>query len=135
MSHVWTARTFCSATAATARSKTAPPTQVSAASISGSNGAAWADIDNDGDPDLYVTALADRRCYLFINDGAGRFTEEAVSRGAALASEHTHVGFSVAVGDYDRDGWLDLHTTEFRTRPHGWFGSALPRPLAAQSRR
>ncbi len=80
-----------------------------------SNGAAWADIDNDGDPDLYVTALADQRFYLFINDGAGRFTEEAVSRGAALASEHTHVGFSVAVGDYDRDGWLDLHTTEFRT--------------------
>ncbi len=47
---------------------------------SGSNGAAWGDIDNDGDLDLYVTAYNSSRFYLYINDGEGRFTEEAVTR-------------------------------------------------------
>ena len=79
-----------------------------------SNGAGWADIDNDGDQDLYVTTIADTRFYLFINDGAGRFSEEAIPRGAAVESDEPHVGYSVAFGDYDRDGWLDIHTTEWR---------------------
>ena len=81
-----------------------------------SNGAAWADIDNDGDPDLYVTVAGGTRFYLFINDGAGHFTEEAVARGAAVETQQPHSGFSVAVGDYDRDGWLDLFTTEWAVK-------------------
>lgn len=81
-----------------------------------SNGAAWGDIDNDGDLDLFVTTLGadQRRFLLFINDGEGRFTEEGQARGAAVASEAPHFGFSVSFGDYDLDGYLDLHTTEFR---------------------
>ena len=78
-----------------------------------SNGAVWFDPDNDGDLDLYVTTIADTRFYLFINDGQGRFTEEAVGRGAAVATAYQHLGYSVAVGDYDRDGWLDLHVNEW----------------------
>ena len=78
-----------------------------------SNGAVWADIDNDGDQDLYVTTIADTRFYLFINDGQGGFTEEAIIRHAAVETPHLHLGFSVAVGDYDRDGWLDIHTNEW----------------------
>ncbi len=78
-----------------------------------SNGAVWFDSDNDGDLDLYVTTIADTRFYLFINDGQGRFTEEAVGRGAAVATAYQHLGYSVAVGDYDRDGWLDLHVNEW----------------------
>ena len=78
-----------------------------------SNGAAWIDVDNDGDMDLYVTTIADTRYYLFINDGSGRFTEEAVARGAAIASSEIHIGYSVAVGDFDVDGWPDLHITEW----------------------
>ena len=34
------------------------------------NGAAWADVDGDGDPDLLVTRLGDP-VQLFINDGKG----------------------------------------------------------------
>ena len=82
-----------------------------------SNGAVWADIDNDGDQDLYVTTIADKRFYLFINDGAGRFTEEGVERGAAVQTDELHLGFSIATGDYDRDGWLDLHITEWGSDP------------------
>ncbi len=78
-----------------------------------SNGAVWFDSDNDGDLDLYVTTIADTRFYMFVNDGHGRFTEEAVSRGAAVDTAYQHIGYSVAVGDYDRDGWLDLHVNEW----------------------
>jgi hypothetical protein len=82
-----------------------------------SNGAAWGDLDNDGDLDLYVTAAGEgvSRFYLFINDGAGSFSEEAVARGAAIDGPDAHFGFSVTFGDYDRDGWLDIHTTEWRS--------------------
>ena len=80
----------------------------------GSNGAAWGDVDNDGDLDLYVTAFEDTRYYLYINDGAGHFTEEGNERGASLLSADTHFGQSVAFGDYDRDGYLDIFVTEWR---------------------
>ncbi len=78
-----------------------------------SNGAVWVDVDNDRDMDLYVTTIADTRFYLFINDGAGNFVEEAIVRGAAIATSEVHIGYSVAVGDYDLDGWPDLHVTEW----------------------
>ena len=85
-----------------------------------SNGAAFADIDNDGDQDLYVVTMGDandlpnNRNYLFINDGTGSFTEEAVARGAAVITTAWHRSYSVAFGDYDRDGRVDIHTTEWR---------------------
>ena len=79
-----------------------------------SNGAAWGDIDNDGDLDLFITTVGDTRHYLFINDGAGGFTEAAVERGAAVDTGDRRIGFSASFGDYDRDGFLDLHVTEWR---------------------
>jgi hypothetical protein len=90
-----------------------------------SNGAAWGDVDNDGDLDLYVTTLgaAETRFYLFINDGNGAFTEEAALRGCALDGPDSHFGFSVALGDYDLDGWLDLHTTEWRSEDDNPLGA------------
>jgi hypothetical protein len=77
------------------------------------NGAVWGDFDNDGDADLFVTTIGFTRFHLFINDGAGHFSEEAVDRGVAVDTGEQHIGFSAAVGDFDRDGWLDLHTTEW----------------------
>jgi enediyne biosynthesis protein E4 len=74
------------------------------------NGAAFADIDNDGDQDLYLTTVQDGRFYLYINDGAGGFTEQAVSRGAQVQVASGTKGQSVAMGDYDRDGYLDILT-------------------------
>lgn len=82
-----------------------------------SSGVAWGDLDNDGDQDLFVSTIGDSRYYLYINNGSGQFTEEAIERGAALQSEIDHSGFSVTFGDYDRDGWLDIHTTEWDIQP------------------
>lgn len=81
------------------------------------NGAVWADIDNDGDLDLYLTVLSDMRCYLYVNDGTGRFCEEAVPRGTAIETGVAHTMYSVAAGDFDNDGWVDLHTDEWRVAP------------------
>ena len=64
-----------------------------------------ADFDRDGDQDLFVPMgpmFADR---LFINDGTGVFTDAAAAWGCATM----HKGSSLAVGDYDDDGWLDLY--------------------------
>ena len=83
-----------------------------------SNGAIWGDVDNDGDADLYVTTVFDstERFHLYINNGNGAFDEEAVSRGAAVSlSQHSAMGagYSAAFGDYDNDGFIDLHTNEW----------------------
>ncbi len=42
------------------------------------NGAAWGDIDNDGDLDLYVTVVGQTDHLLYINQGDGTFAEEGV---------------------------------------------------------
>lgn len=89
------------------------------------NGVAWGDIDNDGDLDLYATAVGvdQRRHFLFVNDGTGRFTEEGAERNAAVADEEPHFGFSVAFGDYNLDGYLDIHVTEWRPRAYNRLGA------------
>ncbi len=79
------------------------------------SGVAWGDFDNDGDPDLYLATLGDTRYYLYINDGRGHFSEEGMARGAALSTPNQHAAMSVAVGDYDLDGYLDLYAAEWRT--------------------
>jgi hypothetical protein len=65
--------------------------------------ASFADIDNDGDPDLYVTTVRQGNV-LFVNEGKGRF------RDISKASGLDYVGHSsgAVFFDYDRDGRLDL---------------------------
>ncbi len=65
--------------------------------------ASFADYDNDGDADLYVTTVKFGNA-LFQNDGQGKFTD--VTEKAGL----THLGHSsgAVFFDYDRDGRLDL---------------------------
>ncbi len=71
------------------------------------------DADGDGDQDLYV-ANDSRGNYLFVNDGHGRFSEEADLAGAALSgSGLQQAGMGVAVGDFDGDLDLDLFCTNF----------------------
>jgi hypothetical protein len=65
--------------------------------------AAFGDVDNDGDQDLYVTTVRMGNA-LFENDGKGRFKD--ISKASGL----DYVGHSsgAVFFDYDRDGRLDL---------------------------
>jgi len=67
-------------------------------------GAAFADVDNDGDPDLFVTNYAAPN-RLYINNGTGLFREAAPASGLAGAGWGTGSAF----GDVDHDGDLDLY--------------------------
>lgn len=81
-----------------------------------SSAVAWVDIDNDDDLDLYIGTMAESRFYLYVNDGMGHYTEEAEERGLALyptIPPYKTSTMTIAVGDYDKDGWLDLYTTEW----------------------
>jgi hypothetical protein len=83
--------------------------------IAGGNGATWGDIDNDGDRDLYVTtsgAPGTARYHLYVNNGNSTFSEQAVARGAAISGVFRY-GQSASFGDYDGDGYLDLHTNDW----------------------
>lgn len=79
-----------------------------------SNGVAWADVDEDGDLDLYVTTFAAYRHMLYVNRGDGTFADEAVERGASLASGALILGTTPAFGDVDLDGDLDMFVGEWR---------------------
>ena len=65
--------------------------------------AAWEDIDNDGDQDLYVANDYGQNC-LYENLG-GRFRNVAAER---QVIDHGS-GMSVAWGDIDHNGWMDLY--------------------------
>jgi len=81
------------------------------------NGSVFGDIDNDGDLDLLVTTVGDAAYQLWINrraeEGELSFVEQGQARGFALTSAWMHSGESVTLGDYDRDGWLDVHVNEW----------------------
>jgi tetratricopeptide (TPR) repeat protein len=65
----------------------------------------FADVDNDGDEDLVLVARAGP--LLFVNDGRARFT---LATDAFRYEERLRGSpISVAIADYDRDGFLDVY--------------------------
>jgi hypothetical protein len=69
----------------------------------------FADVDNDGDQDLVV--LLPTEPVLFLNDGRGRFAQ----RPDAFRYRRPLQGslMSGSLGDYDRDGFLDLYVCAY----------------------
>jgi hypothetical protein len=70
-------------------------------------GVCVADYDNDGFPDVYVTAWGPNA--LFHNNGNGTFTE--VTRTAGVGDPRWSTG--CAFGDYNKDGYVDLYVANY----------------------
>jgi enediyne biosynthesis protein E4 len=73
----------------------------------------WADYDNDGWPDLYVTNDGGPN-FLYHNKHDGTFEDVGLFSGAALSLEGQERGsMGVDFGDIDHDGRLDIFVTNF----------------------
>ncbi len=74
-----------------------------------SMGADARDYDNDGLPDIAVTALSGESYPLFRNDGDGLFVDATYPAGIAKAVAR-FAGWGLGLADFDNDGWKDLFT-------------------------
>jgi hypothetical protein len=82
-------------------------------------GVAVADVDNDGDEDVYVTNYG--RSLLYRNHGDGTFSSSTVG------VEHDGWGTSAAFGDIDNDGYLDLYACNYLEFDRELLDRAIPR--------
>ena len=73
----------------------------------------FVDVDNDKDLDLLVVNDSTPK-QLYINKGDGTFEEIGYPSGIALNENgREQAGMGLAVGDYDNDGLIDFHITNF----------------------
>ncbi|MBW1899908.1 MAG: VCBS repeat-containing protein [Deltaproteobacteria bacterium] len=88
----------------------------------------FADYDNDGDPDLYLTNYGNNTLYK--NNGDGTFTD--VTKAAGVECELWSVGCTFL--DFDNDGWLDLYVGNYLAYDpdyqNYYAGDGFPGPLA-----
>jgi hypothetical protein len=92
-------------------------------------GTAFLDLDNDGDLDIYVAnghvvdnvsmytpaVKAAQRGLVYVNDGAGHFTD--VSAAAGPGPQIERISRGLAVADYDNDGDLDIAISNLGAAP------------------
>ena len=71
-----------------------------------SNGS-WADYDNDGDFDVFITNFIGKNNNLYQNNGDGTFSRQA----AGVLTSDGGDSVSSTWGDYDNDGDVDLYVT------------------------
>ena len=87
--------------------------------------AGWGDFDRDGDVDLYMvngeryndgspSFYAD---IFYSNNGDGTFTDRTVQTGLDTSNKKAY-GRSVNWGDYNNDGWIDIHVGNYRLCPN-----------------
>lgn len=75
--------------------------------------AIFADVNNDGKPDLIV-ANDSTPNYLYINKGNGSFEDASYPSGYALNENGRETAsMGIAVGDYQNNGLVDLYNTTF----------------------
>lgn len=81
-----------------------------------SDGATFADVDNDGDPDAFVVNWYNVNNLFYLNDGKGNF--KRITEGSLVNDK----GYSetAAFGDYDKDGFVDLYVTNSEGRKNNF---------------
>ena len=76
-------------------------------------GALFADVNNDGKPDLLVADDSTPN-YLYINKGNGTFEDDSYVSGYALNEDGREVAnMGIAAGDYENNGHLSMVNTVF----------------------
>ena len=84
-------------------------------------GVVGADVDNDGDMDLYV-ANDTTDNFLYLNDGQGRFNEVGILHGVARDDRGLPNGsMGVAAYDYDNNGLIDLWVANYERESYGLY--------------
>jgi|CZKS01.1.fsa_nt_gi hypothetical protein len=72
-----------------------------------SMGVDFRDYDNDGRPDIVITALSGETFPLFHNQGNGTFRDATYASGVGSASAR-HSGWCAALTDFNNDGYKDI---------------------------
>jgi hypothetical protein len=81
-----------------------------------SDGATFADVDNDGDLDAFIVNWYNVNNLFYLNDGNGNF--KRITAGDVVNDR----GYSetAAFGDYDKDGFVDLYVTNSEGRKNNF---------------
>ena len=88
-------------------------------------GVVAADVDADGDTDLYVANDMTAN-FLYHNDGTGQFSEGALMLGTAFSGDGAaQAGMGVDAGDYDGDGDVDLVVTNYQLEHNALYRNEL----------
>jgi enediyne biosynthesis protein E4 len=99
-------------------------------------GVIWADVDNDGDLDLFVGNDATPNLF-FVNNGDGTFEEYGFLSGLAVSADgQEQADMGVDAADYDNDGLLDFYMTHFSMEYNSLFrnqGDLMFEDITAQS--
>ena len=97
-----------------------------------SRGVAWADFDQDTDPDLVVANTAGQWNSFYLNVGGGRFVKASDPEASPVGGVAAAGGRSEGVSwvDYDGDGDLDLHIVTRGAEPDLFFVNEGPGGLA-----
>jgi hypothetical protein len=86
------------------------------------------DVDNDGRPDVFVTAMLNEAFPLYLNRGGNTFDEVTAPSGLAKATRQK-TGWSTGVYDFNNDGWKDILVASGDVMdPRGALGEKVPQP-------
>jgi len=76
-------------------------------------GVVWADFNNTGHPDIYITNDSTPK-YLYKNLGNGKFEEIGLLSGTALSKDGSEqASMGIALGDYNHTGRPSIYVTNF----------------------